>query len=98
METEVEQGPIPLCSYTITGKEMVETITRVTHGEVKYFTMTDTVADPIKSLFGFCSEYWYPYELPPPILAELGVKFHSFEDYVREKVVPFMKEMQPHAF
>ncbi|KZO94774.1 NAD(P)-binding protein [Calocera viscosa TUFC12733] len=85
--------PIPLCSYIITGKEMAETITQVTGKEVTYVTMTETVQEPIKSLFAFSAEYSYPYELPAPILLELGVKFHSFEDFVREKAVPFMKEM-----
>jgi len=26
--------------------------------------------------------------IPPPILMKLGVKFHTFDEFVREKIVP----------
>ncbi|EJU01390.1 NADP-binding protein [Dacryopinax primogenitus] len=82
------KAPIVVCSFMITGEEMEQTIARVTGKEVKYVPIQ--VPEPMKTMFDFCAEVWYPDELPPPVLKDLGVKFHTFEDYVREEVVPFM--------
>ncbi|KZO94773.1 NAD(P)-binding protein [Calocera viscosa TUFC12733] len=83
--------PIVLCSYTITGAEMADTVSKVTGKDVKYVAVpADLIREPVKTLFSFFSEYWYPQEIPERILKDLGVSFHSFEDYVREEVVPFL--------
>ncbi|EJU01393.1 NADP-binding protein [Dacryopinax primogenitus] len=85
--------PTVVCSYTITGAEMAHTITKITGKDVVYSPLLE-MGEPAKTLFSFFSEYWYPQEVPSPLLIELGVKFHSFEEYVREEVVPYMNKSE----
>ncbi|KZO94748.1 NAD(P)-binding protein [Calocera viscosa TUFC12733] len=85
--------PIIMCSYNLCGKEMAATLARLTGKEVTYVTLIDTIPEPAKSMFIFFRDYWdYPDPIPPTILTDLGIKFHTFEDYVRDKLVQFMNE------
>jgi len=78
---------------TITGNEMVETIKKVTGKEVTYVRKTD-VQEFEKAVFGWADEGYYDYKSQSRILEELGVKTHTFEDFVRAKVVPYMESAQ----
>ncbi|EJU01400.1 NADP-binding protein [Dacryopinax primogenitus] len=83
--------PIPMCSYKVTGAYMAETITQISGETVTYERQTDTVPEALRKIWEFLVESWnYPDPIPPKILVDLGVKFHSFEDFVREMVLPFM--------
>ncbi|KZO94761.1 NAD(P)-binding protein [Calocera viscosa TUFC12733] len=85
--------PIVMCSYKRCGKEMAATLARLTGKEVTFVTLVDTVPERVKSMFIFHRDYFfYPDPIPPTILTDLGVKFHTFEDYVRDKLVQIMNE------
>jgi len=90
---ELEKAPIPLCSYRITGEEKVETIRRVTGKDVDYVCIRpEGMHVQLKEMNQWIDEGFHTHAgaIPPDILVRLGVKFHSFEDYVRERVAPFM--------
>ncbi|EJU01396.1 NADP-binding protein [Dacryopinax primogenitus] len=81
---------IQMSSYNITGGEMAGIIARITGRDVSY-VLSNNVPDFYKTMWEFCVEYWpTPEAIPSKVLLDLGIKFHTFEDYVREKLVPFM--------
>ncbi|KZO94747.1 NAD(P)-binding protein [Calocera viscosa TUFC12733] len=96
LREKLTEEPVIACSYNITGAEMAATITRITGKEVTYVVSEPAIIPvPARPLFKWLAENWnYPGTIPPPILTDFGVKFHSFEDFVREKVVPFMAEQE----
>jgi len=88
------EAPIPLCSYRITGKEMAEAIQRVTGKECDFVT-ADTAYPPTIPLFKWQADGYYTYpgqSIPPQVLVEAGAKFHTFEEYVKEKVDSVMNK------
>jgi len=97
---ELQEKAIPVISFQETGEQTAATISKVTGKEVDYVRDEPTAgmnAHPLmKSMYCWSDEGWlnYPEGVPPPILTKLGVKFHSFEDYVKETVVPFMKSQE----
>ncbi|KZO94771.1 NAD(P)-binding protein [Calocera viscosa TUFC12733] len=82
--------PIILCSYVITGDEMVKTVARITGKEIKYHIRAVSDDPAIAATLKSFAEYWCRREIPAPVLKELGVQFHTLDEFVREKVVPFM--------
>ncbi|KZO94733.1 NAD(P)-binding protein [Calocera viscosa TUFC12733] len=96
---ELEKEPIPLCSYSISGNEKAEIVSKVSGTDVdfvvEYPTEGRDALPMLKSMYQWHEEDYVHYpSVPPAILLKLGVKFHSFEDYVKETVVPFMKSQQ----
>jgi len=95
IRAELEKKPITVCSYEISNDEKAKVIAKITGKEVDYICEQPTEgrnAHPLlKAMYLWSDEGWVKYgSIPPPILLKLGVKFHTFEDYVKETVVPFM--------
>ncbi|EJU01395.1 NADP-binding protein [Dacryopinax primogenitus] len=84
--------PILQCSYVISGEDMCRTIEKVTGKEVTWAPY-DNLPPPVKALYSLAAEFQYDVSVPTPLLLELGVKFHTFEDYVRDKVAPHIEEV-----
>ncbi|KZO94727.1 NAD(P)-binding protein [Calocera viscosa TUFC12733] len=80
---------IPLCSWRITGREMAATIERVTGKTTDYVTV-DTCYPPTIPLHKWQADgyFTYPGPIPAEVLLKAGVSFGTFEQYVREKVLP----------
>jgi len=97
---ELESKPIPMISYSMTGEEHAAVLSKVTGTDVDYVCDQPTEGlnahAVLKQMYTWNDEQWitYPEGVPPPILLKLGVKFHTFEDYVRETVVPSMQGQQ----
>ncbi|KZT59969.1 NAD(P)-binding protein [Calocera cornea HHB12733] len=100
---ELTKAKIPMCSYRITGREMAETIQRgvgsgsdgrtVTGRQTEYIT-ADTCYPPVIPLHQWQADGYYTYagSIPPNILVKAGVQFGTFEEYVREKVLPVVSK------
>ncbi|KZT59929.1 NAD(P)-binding protein [Calocera cornea HHB12733] len=83
--------PLVMCSYKLCGQEMALELAKLTGTDVTYVAEIDTVPEPLKSMYIFCRDYWdYPGPIPATILSDLGVKIHTFEDFVGDKVAVFM--------
>jgi len=93
---ELAKEPIPLVSYQITGNEMAEIVSKVSGKEVDWITITppEGVPPQLTEMNKWCCEELWGYgdKIPVDILVKLGVKFHRLDDYVREKVVPWMAQ------
>ncbi|KZT59963.1 NAD(P)-binding protein [Calocera cornea HHB12733] len=101
VRVELEKEPIPLCSYVTTGDEDAQIISRVSGKDVDYICEHPTEglnAHPmLKQMYQWNDEGYRVYPdgaIPSPILTKLGVRFHTFEDYVKETLVPFMRSQQ----
>ncbi|KZO94732.1 NAD(P)-binding protein [Calocera viscosa TUFC12733] len=100
VRAELEKEPIPLCSYNVSGNEKAEIVSKISGTGVDFIVEHPTegrnALPMLKSMYKWADEDYvhYPGGVPPPILLKLGVKFHSFEEYVKETVVPFMKSQQ----
>ncbi|EJU01398.1 hypothetical protein DACRYDRAFT_107950 [Dacryopinax primogenitus] len=78
-QEKLTEKPIPTCSYKITGDDLAKTISEITGS-----TVTLPVGK-ITKMWTMAVKYWnYDDSIPPKILVDLGVRFHSFEDFVRE--------------
>ncbi|KZO94735.1 NAD(P)-binding protein [Calocera viscosa TUFC12733] len=92
--TELEKEPIPLCSYVISGDEKAQVISKIAGKSVGYIREEPTegrnALPQLKAVYLWSEEGYISYTIPAPILLKLGVKFHTFKDYVTETVVPFM--------
>ncbi|KZT59931.1 NAD(P)-binding protein [Calocera cornea HHB12733] len=92
-QEKLTKEPILMCSYRLTGAEMAETLSKLTGKEVKYAVQIETIPEPRRSLYTWSLHNWDYYgPIPPQILLDLGVKFHTFEDFVHAKVAAYMSE------
>ncbi|EJU01397.1 NADP-binding protein [Dacryopinax primogenitus] len=92
---KLTENPIPMCSYKITGTDMAKILSQTTGSTVTYERQEETVPEPLKTMWTMAVKYWnYDDPIPPKILVDLGVKFHTFEDFVREEVAPFMEKSE----
>ncbi|KZO94734.1 NAD(P)-binding protein [Calocera viscosa TUFC12733] len=92
---ELGKEPIPLCSYVSSGDEKAEVISKISGKSVDYIREEPTqglnALPQLKAMYLWSDEGYLSYPtIPAPILLKLGVKFHTFEDYVKETVVPYM--------
>ncbi|KZO94775.1 NAD(P)-binding protein [Calocera viscosa TUFC12733] len=85
--------PLIAAPYEISAKETVDIMTKVTGKEVTYGQTTD-FSETVKAAFSFADDGFYRFPNQSNILKELGVKTHSYEDYVREVVAPYMQSKQ----
>ncbi|KZT59952.1 NAD(P)-binding protein [Calocera cornea HHB12733] len=84
---------IPVAGYDISGQGIVDTIAKVSGKEVTYVRQTE-VPEFLAEVYHFAEDQFYSLSTHPKILEELGVKAHSFEDYVRAVVLPYMQSKQ----
>ncbi|KZT59949.1 NAD(P)-binding protein [Calocera cornea HHB12733] len=92
---ELTKESIPLISYQMTGKEVVETISKLTGREVDFTAVKREALPPfLRELDDWTeADLWgYGDQFPVDILLKLGVKLHTLEDYVREEVIPWMNK------
>ncbi|KZT59964.1 NAD(P)-binding protein [Calocera cornea HHB12733] len=100
IRAELEKEPIPMISYTNSGEERAEIISKISGKSVDYVCEHPTegrnAIPMLKTMYLWSDEGYlsYPGGIPPPILVNLGVKFHTFEDYVKETVIPFMNSQK----
>ncbi|KZO99022.1 NAD(P)-binding protein [Calocera viscosa TUFC12733] len=88
------EKPIPVASARIAPDDVGESIRRLTGKEVEVI-MTRTppgFPQPLISMFKLFGDgfYDFPGPNPPEILVELGVEFHTLDDFVKAKLVPLM--------
>ncbi|KZT57041.1 NAD(P)-binding protein [Calocera cornea HHB12733] len=78
--------PVHVCSYRISGSEMAASVARVIGKPVRFVGSRSTGSGDLAEVN---DGLLYPQvDIPPPILTKLGVKFHTFEDYVRSRIAP----------
>jgi len=98
IRAELEKAPIPLASYEMSGEEKAKIIAKITGKDVDYICDRPTEgfnAHPmLKAMYLWTDEGVDYRSIPSPILLKLGVRFHTFEDYVQETVVPFIAEQK----
>ncbi|KZO94746.1 NAD(P)-binding protein [Calocera viscosa TUFC12733] len=90
---ELTKEPIPLVSYQITGDEMASIVSKVSGKEVDHVTIFPEDMHPgLKTMNLWCKERLWGYgnNIPVDIIVKLGVKMHTFDDYVRDAVIPWM--------
>jgi len=90
---ELTKEPIPLASYEITGDDHAAIISKITGKEVDFAPLSlEHMPPSFQALGKWCDEelWGYGHKIPVDILSKLGVNMHTFEDYVREEVVPWM--------
>ncbi|KZT50372.1 NAD(P)-binding protein [Calocera cornea HHB12733] len=78
--------------FEISVNEIVNTLKKVTGKDFKYVYKSDLPAG-FQVLFKFFDDGYYRFP-QSNILEELGVKTHSYEDFVRERVVPYLQSKQ----
>ncbi|KZO94749.1 NAD(P)-binding protein [Calocera viscosa TUFC12733] len=96
--------PIAVAPYEISGGEQAHILASVAGKEIDYVQLTDVQSpyaeqtdvhrQALKDLGNFMDEGLFKYPDHSVLLQKLGVKTHSFEDYVREVVVPHLQSME----
>jgi len=93
LKSELSKEAVILITGTLSGNEMAETIQRVTGKACDYVTLPAEMAPaPVIPAFKAANEGFFTYgdKFNPDILRKLGIKTHTFEDYVKDCIVPFM--------
>ncbi|KZT50373.1 NAD(P)-binding protein [Calocera cornea HHB12733] len=85
--------PIVAAPYERSANIMVDTIQKVTGKDVKYVRQTDLPALQ-KAFFDWADDGFYTFPDQSSMREELGIKTHSFEDYVREVVIPYFQSQE----
>jgi len=93
LKERLTKEPIIAAPYTISPNEMVEILSRVTGKEVAYVQLSD-VPEVQKAAYEWANEGFYTMTSDSKLLEELGVKTHTFEDYARAVVVPYLEAQQ----
>ncbi|KZT50375.1 NAD(P)-binding protein [Calocera cornea HHB12733] len=84
--------PVVAAPYDISGHEIVHLLKSVTGKDVTYVQVRD-VPDELKLAYSFADQGFYRFP-QSSILEELGVKPHSYTEFVREVVAPYMQSAQ----
>ncbi|KZO94751.1 NAD(P)-binding protein [Calocera viscosa TUFC12733] len=95
LRAELSKDSIVVVQHTISGNEMAETIQQVTGKLCDYVTLpVEMTPAPFIQPYSWGNDGFFTYgdKINPQILVKIGVKLHTFEDYVNDKVVPFMKK------
>ncbi|KZT59948.1 NAD(P)-binding protein [Calocera cornea HHB12733] len=95
LRAELSKEPLVVVKGTVTGKEMAGIIHRVTGKACDYITVpADVVPAFVVEPYTWANEGFFTYgdKVDPPILGKLGVRLHTFEEFVKDLVVPFMEK------
>ncbi|KZT50784.1 NAD(P)-binding protein [Calocera cornea HHB12733] len=89
----MEEKPIPVASARISPDDVAESIKRRRDVEVVTSGAPPGFPQHLISMFKLFGDgfYDFPGPNPPDMLVELGVKFHTLDDFVKEKLVPLMQ-------
>ncbi|KZO94754.1 NAD(P)-binding protein [Calocera viscosa TUFC12733] len=82
--------PIPVCSFTMTIREIVEGIEKLSGKNVEYEVVPHMPNEELQQMLLLADEgmRYSTNTFPTPLFVELGVQFHTFEDYVRKELLP----------
>ncbi|EJU01383.1 NADP-binding protein [Dacryopinax primogenitus] len=87
------RAPIPVCSFTMSVEQMIDVLRKVTGTEIRYTRPTQMPTEELQEMMLLVDDGLNFPNVPFPteLFVELGVKFHTFEDYVKDELVPKME-------
>lgn len=86
--------PIAVCSWRMKIEDMVETVRRLSGKEIEYQRPPQMPNEELQEMMLLADEglNFAGQEFPTPLFLQLGVTFHTFEDYVTKELLPRMEK------
>ncbi|KZT59944.1 NAD(P)-binding protein [Calocera cornea HHB12733] len=86
------EAPIPVGSFSITIADMVETINRLSGKDVQYQHIPSMRNEELQEMLLLADEgLTFPgIQFPTRLFVDLGVTFHTFEDYVKKELLSML--------